>query len=633
MGASPSYDLTHGTGAPTGAVSTHLSMGSTLDPEPLADHVSIREVPDAQAPEPSMYGAITGRIGVGRYVLQVGETSGAVLREAATPERPHIRPRPTPILLRPRSLRGLLDRRAELAAAVSALDAGLPVEVSGEPGIGKTAVLRQLAHHSPAASFVDGLVYVSARNQPSADLLQLLFDAFYESDTICKPTDAEISWGLHDKRALILLDDVTLTEHELERVLDIAPRSAFAVVTRERRLLREVRSVPLTGLPAEDALALLEREIERPLEETERSAAADLCAAVGGHPLRILQAAALIRERGLFRDGWARDVTPEGLVAELLASLDDKHRPALSVLAALPGVPLQAQHISGLAEVPDIESSLTMLVRRGLVVSGESRYRVAAGVSDRLRRTEDLKPGVNRAITYFTAWAERHRRDLEKLLEASEALLRVQECAADARRWGEVLRLGRLLEGALALGARWGAWALTLERCLAAAKSLGDRSVEAWALHEIGTRAACLGESGRARASLGQAVKLREALQDDAGAAISRQNLAFVLAPVTDIAYARSIAPRDDLGDFDSFTLRGSVQPVSRVKTTNILTLSLTGLLAAVAGWFGYMAIAGGVVSLQQTAPRGGGAPVTITPAPSRTAPVGTRDPPRALRH
>ena len=193
----------------------------------------------------------------------------------------------------------------ELAAAVSALDAGLPVEVSGEPGIGKTAVLRQLAHQSPAVSFVDGLVYVSARHQLSADLLQLLFDAFYESDTICKPTDAEIRWGLHEKRALILLDDVALTEHELERVLDIAPRSAFAVVTRERRLLGEARSLPLTGLPAEDALALLVREIERPLEEPERPAAADLCAAVGGHPLRILQAAALIRERGLSRDGWA----------------------------------------------------------------------------------------------------------------------------------------------------------------------------------------------------------------------------------------------------------------------------------------------------------------------------------------
>ena len=140
-------------------------------------------------------------------------------------------------------------------------------------------------------------------------------------------------------------------------------------------------------------------------------------------------------------------------------------------LTALPGVPLQSQHVSGIAEVTDIESSLMPLVRRGLVVSSQSRHQLAAGVADRLRRTDDLKPWVNRAITYFTAWAERHQRSANILLEESEALLRVQQCASDERRWGEVLLLGRLLEGALVLGVRWGAWATILERCLAAAKA------------------------------------------------------------------------------------------------------------------------------------------------------------------
>ena len=220
-----------------------------------------------------------------------------MIREALRAERTHIRPRPTPILLRPRLIRGLFDRQAELAAALSALDAGLPVEASGEPGIGKTAVLRHLAHHPRAASFVDGIVYVSARHQSSADLQQLLFEAFYESDEICKPTEAEIRRGLQEKQALILLDDVHLAQDELEQVLDIAPRSAFVVATRERRLWGEVRSLALKGLPAEDAVLLLEREIERSLDVTERSAAAGLCAAIGGHPLRILQAAAIFRER------------------------------------------------------------------------------------------------------------------------------------------------------------------------------------------------------------------------------------------------------------------------------------------------------------------------------------------------
>ena len=246
-----------------------------------------------------------------------------------------------------------------------------------------------------------------ARQQSSDDLLQRLFDAFYESDGLCKPTEAEIRGGLREKQALILLDDVHLTEDELERVLDIAPRSAFVVATRERRLWREVRSLALNGLPGDAAMLLLEREIERPLDDGERSAATDLCAALAGHPLAILQAAAIIRERGIASDGWARDITADGLITELLTSIDEKPRRALLALTALPGVPLEGQHVAGIADVTDIEPALRTLVRKGLVVSGQSRYRLADGVADRLRRTEDLKPSANRAITYFGGWAER----------------------------------------------------------------------------------------------------------------------------------------------------------------------------------------------------------------------------------
>ena len=535
-----------------------------------------------------MYGGIIAQVAVGRYVLQIGDPCGAVIREAPRAERAHIRPRPTPILLRPRLIRGLVDRQMDLAAALSALDAGLLVEASGEPGIGKTAVLRHLAHHPRAASFVDGIVYLSARHQASLDLQQLLFEAFYESDEFCKPTEAEIRRGLQEKQALILLDDVHLAQDELEQVLDIAPRAAFVVATRERRLWGEVRSLALKGLPAEDAVLLLEREIERSLDVTERSAAASLCAAIGGHPLRILQAAAVIREQGISLDGWARIITQSPIV-NLMASIDEKQRRALLALAALPGVPLRALHVSDIAEVPDIEPSLTALVRRGLVVSSQSRHQLADGVGDRLRRTEDLKPWANRAITYFTAWAERHLRRQDILLQESEALLRVQQYAADARRWGEVLHLGRLLEGPLVIGARWGAWAVTLERCLAAAKSIGDRSAEAWALHELGSRALCLGEAGTARALLNQAVKLREMLNDDAAAAASRRNLSFVLPPVSEYSRERATTPLDDVLDLDSLPLRDATPPaISNPKTHSASVGLPAALLFAILGGLAY---------------------------------------------
>ena len=488
---------------------------------------------DAHVREPSMRGAISGQVAVGRYVVHIGQPYGALICEGPRAQRTHTRPRSKPILLGPRLIRGLFGRQAELAAVLSALDAGVPVEISGEPGIGKTAVLRYLAHHPRAASFVDGIVYLPARHRSSADLQQQIFEAFYDIDEICKPTETEIRRGLQEKRAFILLDDVHLGLNELEQVLDLAPRSAFVVVTRERRLWGEVRSLTLTGLPSADAVLLLERELERPLDITERSAALGLCAALGGHPLRIRQAAAIFRERATSLDGWASNISPESLITEWMASIDEKQRRALLALAALPGLPLHALHVAGIAELQDIEPSLMTLVSRGLLVSSQSRHQLADGVGDRLRRTEDLKPWLNRAITYYTAWVERYRRKPDNLLEESEALLRVQQYATDARRWGEALRLGQLLEGALVAGARWGAWALTLEHCLSAAKAIGDRSAEAWALHEIGVRAVCLGQTNLARSSLSQALNLREALHDDAAVGASRRNLSFVLPPVS----------------------------------------------------------------------------------------------------
>lgn len=527
-----------------------------------------------------MYGAVSGQVSIGRHVLQIGRPCGATIREASRAEQALFRPRPTPVLIRPRLIRGLVDRQRELAAILSALDAGLPLEASGERGIGKTALLRHVAHHPRAVSFADGIVYVLARHQAPADILQRVFEAFYEGDAIAKPTEAEILRGLQDKQALILLDGVNLAQYQLERLLDSMPRSAFVVATRERCLWSEVRSLALEGLPVEDAVIFMEREIERPLERHELAVAERVCAALGGHPLRIQQAAAIARERGLSLDGWARDITPERLITELLASIDDKQRRALLALTALPGVPLEVRDISAIAEVPGLEATMLSLARGGLVVRSQSRYHLAEGVADRLRRTEDLNPSMNRVITYFIAWAERYRRSPDRLLEESETLLRAQHQAVEIRRWGEALRLGQLLEGALIIGARWGAWGVALEHCLEAAKTIGDRSAEAWALHEIGTRAFGLGEPGVARVSLTRAVKLREALSDTAGAAVSRLNLGFVLP-----------LPVNHALDLDSLRLRDKALPVVPVQRTHWpAAVAFTALLLAAMFGAGYAA-------------------------------------------
>ena len=546
-------------------------------------------------PPPSTHAEISGEIAVGSFVLQVGEPGGAALREARRAERAHFRPRPSPILTRPRPIRGLVDRRTEAAAALSAIDAGLPVEVNGEPGVGKTALLRHLAHHPRAGAFVDGIVYLSARHRTSLDLQQRIFEAFYESDTICKPTAAEIRRALQDKHALILLDDVGLPQNELEDVLDIAPRLAFVVATRDRCLWGEVRSITLAGLAADDAAGLLERELERPLDVSEQPAAAALCAAIEGHPSRILQAAASIRRHGLSAGGWPKYTTPDGPVADLLASIDDKERRVLLALSALSPAGIEVRHVSALAEVPDVETAIASLAARALAVSDQSRYRLADGVRDRLRRTADLMPSVHRAITYFTAWAERQRRNRGTVLDASDALLRVQAHAADTRRWGETLALGRALEAALVVSARWGDWELALERCLAAAKATGNQSVEARVLHEIGTRAVCLGEEETARRFLTRAAAVRDALGEYAAAAVSRRNLGYLPAAVACDAREPE-TPTAEPPDLDSLPLRTDVEAAHHHReASGAGLLMLTVSTCAIVGGLTYLGVSGGL--------------------------------------
>ncbi len=539
----------------------------------------------------ALYGSISGQLVVGRYLLHAGASCGGVIEEISRDQGGAFRRRSIPVLVRPGSVRAMLGRETELSAAFSALEAGLSIEVSGRPGVGKTAFLRHLANHPRADAFVDGVVYLTARNQSSSDLRQLLFDAFYECDRICKPTETEIRRSLQETQALILLDDVQLPPDEMEQVLDVAPRSAFALATRQRDRSSEARSLILEGLPLDQAVLLLEREIGRGLDDVDRAVASTLCAALEGDPLRIRQAAALIRERGIPLDEMARDVVPHNLLGELVASIGDKERRALLALAALPGVPLSAPHIAGLAEITDIEPSMSTLFARGLVVRTQSRYRLADGVRDRLRRTEDLKPWGHRAVTYFTAWAERNRRNPETLLEQVEPLLRAQQYAVDTRRWGEVLQLGRLVEGSLILDARWGAWAILLERGLAAARGTRDRAAEAWSLHQSGTRALCLGERATARTLLSQALSIRESVGDIDATAATRRNLSFVLTPEPVVkAIARSTTLLDDVAGFDSIPLRDlphAAIPVSNTMGWIVFPFALmfTAFLAALAYW------------------------------------------------
>jgi hypothetical protein len=109
-----------------------------------------------------------------------------------------------------------------------------------------------------------------------------------------------------------------------------------------------------------------------------------------------------------------------------------------------------------------------------------------------------------------------------------EPILQVLAGAVKAERWAEVLHLVRVVEPALALNRRWAAWEKLLQAALQAAQAANNQAAEAWALHQLGSRALCLGEQRLARTQLSQALRLRESLGDNVGAVITGYNLSLL---------------------------------------------------------------------------------------------------------
>jgi hypothetical protein len=477
-------------------------------------------------------GEVLGDVNIGNYTLRIGTLNGGVVNVAPPHQRSVPQPRPVPVMLLPRPFSGFLDRTEEVSSATAVLEGASPVEFHGPPGVGKTALLHYLAHYKFAPVFPAGVVFFSEiRHRPVDDLLLDFFDAFYERDPTYLPTPVQVRHNLRDEHALVVLDDVALEREEVEVLMDAAPASVFLSAATERRLWSGGRTIALRGLPPEEALALIERELGRPLSEEDRTIVHQLYAALEGHPLRLLRLSALVRDDGISLAEVAERLQQhagsvgEALTAQLLATRSEDEQRVLAALAVSSGASVGEEHLNELAGVANARPALESLQQRKLVQAHSPRYTLTGSLDEALREEWDLTPWYERALVHFATWAEEQRHDPDRVLEAADAILGVVQWAAQNGRWEGVLRLGRATEGPLTVRGHWGAWAQTLERELEAARQLGDTAAEAWSLHQSGTRALCLEESATAHADLTEALRLRESVGDWEGAAVTRHNL------------------------------------------------------------------------------------------------------------
>jgi len=334
----------------------------------------------------------SGQIAVGTHVLRIGSVHGGIVDAAASRQQPRPKARPLPIQLRPRPFPAILDRIEESTAAIRALESLESVELFGEAGIGKTVVLRHLAHTINSKLFQDGIIYREIRGVPPDDILQLLWGDFFECDVPFKPADSQLRNDLQTKNSLVILDATELTRTEAERVMNVAAACTFLLGSPERHLWgSEAHATQLDGLPAKDVKTLIERELSRPLTADEALAVEPITVALKGNPLRILQEVSIAQLNNRSLTNVAQDLrsdgSPEKLAAHITAPLPSAQRRILSALAIFNGAPVQATTLGELLQIDNVETILEELEERHLVRTHASSTRTArtsanAGVAE-----------------------------------------------------------------------------------------------------------------------------------------------------------------------------------------------------------------------------------------------------------
>lgn len=467
--------------------------------------------------------------GNNNYVVKIGDVNGGVVNIVNPSDKPKYTARSIPVTVRPRAFPSLLDRENEFEAIKKAVQFSVPVSVWGQQGIGKTSFIRHLTHTLDIGGFTSGVVYLNASNLGIEDLLQALFDLFFDSIPTYKPTTGEIRIALQNIKSLIFLDDFQIGREEAASILDAAPGCLFVLSSTERSLWGEGEVVPLQGLPGSEAIKLFEKELSRPLSEQEKGLALKICDTLKGHPLHILQMASLARETGktlesLLSGMTIAQVNDQTLANMSIVDLGETERQVIALLAAAGGNTVALEHIKTIFKNGDVQKNIQQLMSLGLVQAHSPRFSLTGTLAASIAGTWDLTVWQDTLLRYAIDWLS--QQPAGALVEESSGLLmHTLKNAGDRKKWREVIQLGRALEKFMILFKRWQSWSDILNLILTAAKALNDSKTQAWALHQLGSRALYLGYASQAKTFLTQALNIRQAIGDKAGLAITQHNL------------------------------------------------------------------------------------------------------------
>jgi hypothetical protein len=207
-----------------------------------------------------------------------------------------------------------------------------------------------------------------------------------------------------------------------------------------------------------------------------------------------------------------------------MASLNEQEKQILAILAAAGGNIVSLEHIKGIFKDSGGENALQRLTSLGLVQTHSPKFSITDALVSSIRSSWDITSWQDILLNYAIQWLS--QQPAAALVEESSGLLiHTIRTAGERKQWREVIQLGRALEKFMVLYKRWQTWSDILNLILTAAKALNDSKVTAWALHQLGSRALYLGYASEAKTFLSQALNIRQAIGDKAGAVITQHNI------------------------------------------------------------------------------------------------------------
>ncbi len=454
----------------------------------------------------------------------------------------------------PRPLRTFRDRDAEQAQLRAELRPRGGAWLSGDDGCGVTALLRTVANLPTTEALPDGVAFVDGTTFPAArddaglprplaldDVTQQLFELFYHSSDPLQRIHMPLAQAtpyLRRLQALFLLDRLPLNQPDLLRLADTLAQGTV-LIGGEGPAPDTLLAVPVQGLPRADALAFLSSNAGIDPSPPETAAQLErVVIALDGLPLPLLLLAQLLRTGTvalpqlvavLEQLGTKRDALTRA-VRLVLSGLGDTERAALAALVGAGGPDLSLEALAAISEIPapQLQLALARLVDLRLLTSNAERYMLASvSLHPILARLLQPTAERKRAAAFFAGAAALHPGDLAWLGRELGNLLSAAQSALAQGQMAQVGILSQAMQPVLVLRGWWEAWGATTNWAVQAAQATGNQALLAWALHERGTRAGLLQSGAAAAPDLREALRLRNALNDAAGAAATQHNMTY----------------------------------------------------------------------------------------------------------